>query len=103
MGTYWYLPPEAFSEKNPFVSEKVDIWSTGVILFEMLVGRKPFGHNKSQSSIMHQGIILEANRVEFPDDAQLSEHAKSLIRHCLAYDPRDRFTPQQALAHQFFK
>jgi hypothetical protein len=29
----------------------------------MVVGRKPFGHNKSQNSIIKEGIILDANQV----------------------------------------
>lgn len=32
MGTFWYLPPESFDEKN-MISEKVDVWSAGVILY----------------------------------------------------------------------
>ena len=40
VGTYWYLPPETFenTDKNPKISPKVDIWSVGVIFFEMLFG-----------------------------------------------------------------
>ena len=38
VGTYWYLPPECFEDrKNVDISSKVDIWSVGVILFEMLL------------------------------------------------------------------
>ena len=36
-GTYWYLPPECFAE-NPQITTKVDIWSIGVIYYEMLYG-----------------------------------------------------------------
>ena len=43
VGTYWYLPPEVFKEDNPQISSKVDIWSIGVIFFELLYGAKPFG------------------------------------------------------------
>lgn len=46
-GTYWYLPPECF-KKDPQINSKVDIWSCGVIFYEMLFGRKPFGHEMSQ-------------------------------------------------------
>jgi tousled-like kinase len=47
VGTYWYLPPECFKFDRPEISTKVDIWSVGVIFFEMLYGRRPFGHNMS--------------------------------------------------------
>lgn len=44
VGTYWYLPPETFEEHKPFITSKVDIWSVGVILYEMVYGLKPFGN-----------------------------------------------------------
>jgi tousled-like kinase len=40
-GTYWYLPPEVFETSNtPKISSKVDVWSVGVIFYQMLYGRK---------------------------------------------------------------
>jgi tousled-like kinase len=53
VGTYWYLPPETFLENDPEVSSKVDIWSVGVIFYELLYGRRPFGHGVSQTKIIH--------------------------------------------------
>lgn len=51
VGTYWYLPTECFKqgegEHAPKISEKVDIFSIGVIFYELVFGRKPFGHNMS--------------------------------------------------------
>lgn len=48
VGTYWYLPPECFAHKDldgnpPQINLKVDIWSIGVVFYEMLFGIKPFG------------------------------------------------------------
>lgn len=93
MGTYWYLPPESFNDKNPGVSGKVDIWSAGIIFFEMLYAQKPFGNNMSQRKILKEGTILNAFEVVFPERPGVSEGAKDLIRRCLAYHPEDRLDP----------
>lgn len=53
VGTYWYLPPETFFDSGAEVSSKVDVWSAGVIFYELLYGRRPFGHGLSQAKIMH--------------------------------------------------
>ena len=81
-GTYWYLPPECF-EENPRISTKVDVWSIGVIFYQMLFGKRPFGEGRSQERILQEGIIRHASQVDFPDTPKVSEEAKEFIRMCL--------------------
>ena len=78
-GTYWYLPPECF-EENPRISTKVDVWSTGVIFYQMLFGKRPFGEGRSQERILQQGIIRRDTQVDFPDTHKVTEEAKEFIR-----------------------
>ncbi|EHB06364.1 Serine/threonine-protein kinase tousled-like 2 [Heterocephalus glaber] len=67
-GTYWYLPPECFvvGKELPKISNKVDVWSVGVIFYEYLYGRKPFGHNQSNQDILRKNTILKAAEIQFP-------------------------------------
>lgn len=91
-GTYWYLPPECFvvGKEPPKISSKVDVWSVGVIFFQMLYGKKPFGHNQTQASILENNTILKAREVEFPAKPVVSNEAKNFIKRCLVYRKEER-------------
>ena len=85
-GTYWYLPPEVFDDaaQGPVViSSKVDVWSVGVLFYQILYGKKPYGHNESQASILKNDTIRNAGPVEFPAKPTISPEAKNFIRRCL--------------------
>jgi len=91
-GTYWYLPPECFETgpAPPKISSKVDTWSCGVILFQMIYGKRPFGHDMSQEQILHAGTIRNAKEVEFPSKPSISPEGKAFITRCLAYKQSER-------------
>jgi len=94
-GTYWYLPPECFltGEDPPKISTGVDIWSAGCIFYEMIYGKRPFGHNMTQEKILGEGTILRADPVEFPANPKCSDEAKDLMRQCLTRDIKNRPGP----------
>ena len=104
VGTYWYLPPECFEEKkNVNISSKVDIWSCGVILFEMFFRKKPFGQNYTQDKLLKERVMQNAKVVEIPNKPNISDECKDFIRHCLAYHQEDRYDVFQALESPFIK
>ncbi|KAL8094359.1 serine/threonine-protein kinase TOUSLED isoform X2 [Apium graveolens] len=90
-GTYWYLPPECFElNKTPFISSKVDVWSAGILMYQMLFGRRPFGHDQTQERILREDTIIKAHRVEFPSRPAVSSEVKEFIRRCLTYNQAER-------------
>lgn len=90
-GTYWYLPPECFElSRTPLISSKVDVWSAGILLYQMLFGRRPFGHDQTQERILREDTIIKARKVEFPSRPAISNEAKEFIRRCLTYNQAER-------------
>jgi len=103
-GTYWYLPPECFlTEQDVRISNKVDVWSIGVIYFQMLYGRRPFGDGQSQDHILRHQTMLQATEVNFPSKPSITDQGKAFIRHCLTYEQMDRPTVGEVCEHEYLK
>ncbi len=80
-GTAEYIAPEII--KGLAYDEKADIWSLGVLLYEMLHGRSPFsGKEKDVATKVLQNKLVFA--------PEISEDAKSLILSMLSNDPSAR-------------
>ena len=104
-GTYWYLPPECFDVSGPSpprITSKVDVWAAGVMLYQMLFGRRPFGEGRSQEAVLREGVISrDARDLRFPSKPAVSAEAKDFIRACLAYRPEERLDVEEAAAHPY--
>ncbi len=86
-GTYWYLPPECFMiGSTARISNKVDVWSVGIIFFQIIYGMRPFGEGQTQNAILNQGTMLRAKSVEFPTKPTVSDEAKDFLRKCLTHN-----------------
>jgi len=94
-GTYWYLPPECFVEAGqmepPKISNKVDVWSTGVIFFELLYKRRPFGHGQSQEALLRSCMAAtQPFALEIPAMPKVSADAKEFLRRVLTVNREAR-------------
>lgn len=102
-GTYWYLPPECFEQELTKINHKVDIWSLGVIFFELVYGKKPFGDKISQEKLVLQKIILnEGDNLQFPTSPSLSNLGKFFIKRCLTYKEDKRWDAASAINFEYF-
>eukprot|EP01063_Lacrimia_lanifica_P032842 TRINITY_DN5681_c3_g1_i1.p1 TRINITY_DN5681_c3_g1~~TRINITY_DN5681_c3_g1_i1.p1 ORF type:complete len:822 (+),score=268.49 TRINITY_DN5681_c3_g1_i1:68-2467(+) len=91
-GTLWYLPPECFStSESARITPAVDVWSAGVVLFQLLYNKKPFGDGMSQRALLHNNTIQgTASQLDLPSQPKVSKATADMIRRMLSYRPADR-------------
>ncbi|KAB1203797.1 Serine/threonine-protein kinase TOUSLED [Morella rubra] len=53
----------------------VDVWSAGILFYQMLFGKRPFGHDQTQERILREDTIIKARKVEFPSRPAVSNEA----------------------------
>jgi serine/threonine protein kinase len=93
MGSPAYMSPEQL-ESSRNVDGRADIWSLGVILHELILGRVPF-HGDSVPQLVRS--ILSGTRSTLLElDANLHE-LESVVARCLAQDREHRFESVSAL------
>jgi polo-like kinase 1 len=96
-GTRQYMAPEVVG-KRPY-SFPVDIWSMGVIMYRLLLGRHPF--QPTQRGETTDWKIL-TNDYSFPKDLWINRHAKDLISAMLHPNPDKRPSLDEIARHPFF-
>ncbi|CAK9787068.1 unnamed protein product [Cutaneotrichosporon oleaginosum] len=97
-GTPNYIAPEVLFDTANGHSFEVDVWSVGVILYTLLIGKPPF-QTKEVKAIYRR---IRENRYEFPEDKEISASAQNLIMSILNRDPLERPTLDEILEHSWF-
>jgi serine/threonine protein kinase len=86
VGTAAYMSPE--QARGQSVDQRTDVWAFGVVLFEMLTGKRAFGRSTTSDSI---AAVLEHD----PDWNTIPEKTPPEVVHvlkrCLAKQPDDRW------------
>ncbi len=87
LGTVPYMSPEQVQGKS--VEPRSDIFSLGIMLYEMCTGRRPF---KGETSAHVISSILRDSPDSVTDlNQELPRHLARIIRRCLQKDSRRRF------------
>jgi len=81
LGTAAYMSPE--QARGRVVDKRADIWAFGVVLFEMLTGKRLF-EGETVSDTLAQVLTKE------PDWAQVPAKVRRMLTKCLEKDPKKR-------------
>ncbi|KFD57986.1 kinase domain protein [Trichuris suis] len=92
-GTVDYLPPEMVGGMQH--DARVDIWSLGVLMYEMLTGKPPFYCSDQRETCTR---ILKCT-FKIPDE--VSDEAKDLISKLLRLNPDERPSLEEVTKHPF--
>lgn len=102
LGTYRYAAPEQF-EVGKDLDERADIYSLGMILYEMLSGTDPFGFGDLLPqvsggiwAVAHLSKPIMSLRMQ-PTCRQLPPDLDAIVVRCLQKDPDQRFASVEAL------
>lgn len=88
-----YVSPEILHSNETYSGRAADIWSLGVMLYTMLVGRYPF-HDSDPSA-----LFGKIRRGQFNIPQMLSVKAKCMIKNLLRRDPSERLAAGDILQH----
>ncbi|PNW85396.1 hypothetical protein CHLRE_03g184450v5 [Chlamydomonas reinhardtii] len=114
VGTLDYMAPEVLSipanedadtQSAPSPSdgaktydEKVDIWATGVLVYELLVGRPPFEVDDPQETAR---LIMSGSASGYP--VHISQYARDFVAQALTKLPGARPTAEDLLQHSWLR
>lgn len=91
-----YVSPEILSARHGYSGRRADLWSLGVMIYTMLVGRYPF-HDR-EPIVLFDKICRGMYKI--PDS--VPARAKCLVRNLLRHDPKERLSAAEALDHPWF-
>ena len=94
VGTNGYFAPEVYQEKE-YDGKKNDIWSCGVVLYNMLTNNWPYDpktyYSKKKLNFQWYSTYIK------------DENALDLLNKIFKFDPKDRITIEEIKKHDFYK
>ncbi|KAG1443036.1 hypothetical protein G6F46_003066 [Rhizopus delemar] len=95
-GNLQYIPPELITDPE-YHSESIDVWTLGVTLYRLLVGKYPF----DDESLSHQDLFMKMFQSDYTIPVNLSKEARGLIHQMIA--PQEiRIQLNDLLSHPWF-
>ncbi|ORC93590.1 putative protein kinase [Trypanosoma theileri] len=98
IGTATYMSPERIQGRT--YSTPSDIWSVGVLIAQLLLGRFPFpSAEKGFMALLRE--VTECESLPIMSESSCSQAAEDFINHCLRQKPEERSTAAELLEHEW--
>mmetsp|Transcript_61506 Transcript_61506/g.144023 ORF Transcript_61506/g.144023 Transcript_61506/m.144023 type:complete len:782 (-) Transcript_61506:229-2574(-) len=106
VGTISYMAPEAVKQGAVKMGRPSDIWSLGIILYQMVYMKAPFAHLDPMQRLF--ALTDPSMVVEFPNGHRFETHSQEVkdqlldvLQRCLQREPSKRPTIPELLEHPF--
>ncbi len=99
-GTPAFTPPESLAHKpgdDPYSGKAADIWSLGVTLYSLVVGKVPF-HDENILALYNK---IRTQPFTFPESLSISPELQDMIQKMLVKDPAQRITLAEIKTHDW--
>ncbi|KAJ8900482.1 hypothetical protein K2173_025259 [Erythroxylum novogranatense] len=100
IGSVYHAAPEVYGE---CYSLQADLWSIGVITFELLSGSRPFRVSGSNDSKFLDEVVYSDPYFDESRWRSISPDAKDFVTRLLNKDGKKRMTAVQALTHPWLR
>ncbi len=94
VGTAAYMSPE--QSKGESVDVRADVWSAGVLLYEMMTGQTPF--EGGYEAALVYAIVNETPSSPTERDASIPQAVSDIVMKCLSKNPEERFSDAAHIA-----
>ena len=99
VGTPYYMSPELI---DGISVPKSDVWSVGVIMYQMLTGKFPFNSSGDKNNLL-DNIKKNPYNTKYLEEVEYSDEVKDLIGKILVKDYNKRLSSEECIQHPWFK
>ncbi|CAD8160412.1 unnamed protein product [Paramecium pentaurelia] len=96
-GTPGCVAPEILRKQK--YGLKVDIYSVGILCYQLMFGKDPFKSNTTKETIVKNFL----GHIDFTDTSSISKSGINFLKGLIDIDPQIRFSAAQALKHPFLQ
>ncbi|CAF3826776.1 unnamed protein product [Rotaria sp. Silwood1] len=101
VGTPYWMSPEVIKKLK--YDRKVDIWSLGILVIEMIDGSPPYINEQPFRAMCKIAMQEEPPSISAESQARMSNDAMNFLKRCLSIDPQQRADTAELLGHPFIK